>query len=265
MIVFAAISAPSFGVLRACPVDLLTPRLRIFLQTPQFNYALAAGVLLDELCWGAGASFSSELEAALVQLVVAVGEDLEGAIARLRPVLSLVAGAAQESDHMLTQMKKDIVSALQNSHRSLAVGRLHQFLEQLQSRAGDVSSLMQLPQSFQHASAAFFSAKSACLAPSSFRRRLSDAVAAAAALRKQTAASSAVLDSFIFEASKSACTDDSVVTAAEIHAAMLLKPMPLSTRPSSLLFMPVLSVSDLQVSAALCILNGLGVQPCRRT
>ena len=35
-----------------------------------------------------------------------MGEDLEAAVSRLRPMMSIVAGAAQESDHMLFQMKK---------------------------------------------------------------------------------------------------------------------------------------------------------------
>lgn len=226
---------------------------RVFLQSPQFNYVVSTGAVLDELCWGCGTSFSSDLEAALIQMVVAVGEDLEAAVTRLRPMMSLVAGAAQESDHMLLQMKKDVASALGNSHRSLAIGRLHQFLDQLSNNGGEMSMVMSLPQSFKDAAAAFFSAKASCLAPSRFRQRLRAAVDAAVQLHKAIASAPAAhqlacaaLASFISQASKVALDGDARVTAGEADVAALLRPKLLGPRLPSLTFMPVLSIEELQ-------------------
>jgi len=73
-IAFAAIPAPSFGVVRARPLGLAQPSVRLLLQSPHFNFVLAAGQLQDELCWGCGGAFSSDLEAALIHLVIAVGK-----------------------------------------------------------------------------------------------------------------------------------------------------------------------------------------------
>jgi hypothetical protein len=254
-IAFAALPVSRFGVVRVRVLGQHLQAARVFVVSPQFNYVTAAGLLLDELCWGAGSAFSAELEAALLQMVIAVGEDLEAAVQRMRPLMSLVAGAAQESDHMLFQMKKDVASALENDHRSLAIGRLHQFLDQLQNNGGDMSALMSLPQSFKDAAAAFFAAKAACLPPARFRQRLHAALEAAKQLQAYIASSPhppatqafASLTSFIAEASNIAFDAQVPVTAAETDIAALLKPKLLGARLPSLLFMPVLSMDDVQV------------------
>ncbi len=257
-IAFAALPVRDFGVLRAWPLGPATAppptALRIFLRTPLFNYVAATGALLDELCWGCGGAFTADLEASLIQMVVAVGEDLEAAVARMSPVMSLVAGAAQESEHMLTQMKKDVAAALQNDHRSLALGRLHQFLDQLLGNGCDMAMLMSLPQSFKDAAAAFVAAKAACLNPAKFRRMMSVTRVAAVRLRAHLTSSpsaafnqsSSALSAFIDVAAHDPL-DESPVTAAQAQAAALLKPNLLGPRISSLLFMPVLTIEELQV------------------
>ena len=254
---FAAIPVPNFGIVCARPLGsaLPSPSVRVFLQSPHFNFVVAAGTLLDELCWGCGSAYSSDLEAALVQMVIAVGEDLESAMSRLRPMMSLVAGAAQESDHMLFQMKKDVASCLQNEHRSLALGRLHQFLDQLQNNGSEMSMMLTLPQSFKDASSAFFKAKTTCTPPAKFRQSLRDTLRAAQQLHAHEMSSSAAyqkqpcaaLTNFISEASKLAVDAASPLSSAETDAAVLLKPKLLGARLPSLLFMPVLSIEDLQV------------------
>ncbi len=230
----------------------------MFLQSPLFNYVVAASALLDELCWGCGNSFSADLEASLIQMVIAVGEDLEAAVLRLRPMMSLLAGAAQESDHMVVQMKKDVASALENDHRSLAIGRLHQFLDQLQSNGGDMSMLMSLPHTFKDAASAFFSAKAACLPPATFRPKLQAALVAAKRLHQHSSASldaSHTLTAFIASASKLTCDSQAPVTAADADVAALLKPKLLGPRLPSLMFMPVLSIEILQVSPSVFLLT----------
>lgn len=246
------------GVIRVrLAADPAPPAVRVFLRSPRFDYVAAAGALLDELCWGCGCTFSSDLEAALIQMVVAVGEDLEAAIARMGPMMSLVAGAAQESQHMLFQMKKDVAAALQNDHRSLALGRLHQFMEQLTGSGSEMGLLMPLPQSFKDAAASFMAAKTACLEPVAFRRKLRQALDAAVQLHSHISSSSspptsntAALTKFISEAASVAAhfTAATAVTAAEVSAAALLRPSFLGPRLPSLLFMPVLSMEDLQVT-----------------
>ncbi len=252
-IAFAALPVRDFGVAHARPLGAAGAVTRIFLQTPLFNYVAAAGALLDELCWGCGCNFSADLENALIQMVIAVGEDLEAAVQRTRPMLSLVAGAAQESDHMLFQMKKDVAAALENDHRSLAVGRLHQFLDQLLGNGCDMAMLMSLPQSFKDAAAAFFAAKTACMQPTRFRLLMRTAHEAATQLHAHIMSTPAAslsqpppsLMGFI-SASANAPSDDGPLTAAEPEAAALLKPKLLGPRTPSLLFMPVLSIEDIQ-------------------
>ena len=266
-IAFAALPVRDFGVVHARPLSFppvtkslapstngaAVPVTRIFLQTPLFNYVAAAGALLDELCWGCGCAFSADLENALIQMVIAVGEDLEAAVQRTRPMLSLVAGAAQESDHMLFQMKKDVAAALENDHRSLAVGRLHQFLDQLLGNGCDMAMLMSLPPSFKEAAAAFFAAKTACMQPTTFRLLMRTAHEAATQLHAHIVSAPAAslsqpppsLTSFISAAANAAC-GDGPLTAAETEAAALLKPKLLGPRTPSLLFMPVLSIEDIQ-------------------
>lgn len=266
-VAFAVLPVHHFGVIRAGTLGEAPPQTRVFLQSPQFNYVISTGAVLDELCWGCGSSFSSDLESALIQMVVAVGEDLEAAVARLRPMMSLVAGAAAESDHMLLQMKKDVAAALGNSHRSLAIGRLHQFLDQLSHNGGEMSMVMSLPQSFKDAAAAFFTAKASCLPPSRFRQRLRAAVDAAVQLRKAITSAPAAqqlpcaaLASFISEASKVALDSDAPVTAAEADVAALLRPKLLGPRLPSLTFMPVLSMEELQARCR-CAARARSIRP----
>ncbi len=257
---FAALPVSRFGVVRVRVLGA-APQQRVFLQSAAFNYVVASGVLLDELCWGCGNAFSPQLEAALFEMVIAVGEDLEAAVRRMQPMMSLLAGAAQESDHMVVQMKKDVAAALENDNRKLAVGRLHQFLEQLQSSGGDLSALMSLPQTFKDAAATFFAAKAACLSPSAFRHRLRVAIDAAVNLHRRALSAAdassqqhalASLGAFVVQASKLSCDcdADTQVTAAEANVAALLKPKLLGPRLSSLMFMPVLSIELLQVTCS---------------
>ena len=257
---FAALPVSRFGVVRVRILGAAQPAARVFLQSAAFNYVVASGVLQDELCWGCGSTFSPQLEAALVELVVAVGEDLEAAVQRMQPMMSLLAGAAQESDHMVVQMKKDVAAALENDNRKLAVGRLHQFLEQLHSSGGDISTLMSLPQTFKDAAAAFLSAKASCLSPSAFRLRMRAAIDAAIQLHRHALSTAdasqqpavASLGAFIAQASQLSRDSDAAasVTAAEADVAALLKPKLLGARLSSLMFMPVLSIDLLQATCS---------------
>jgi len=162
-----------------------------------------------------------------------------------------------------------VASALENEGRSLALGRLHQFLDQLQNNGNEMSMMMSLPPSFAAAAAAFFNAKASCMPPARFRQRLRDTLLAAQQLHAHETSSStasqpcAALSSFISAASKLTCDVTCPLTPEETDAAALLKPRLLGPRLPSLLFMPVLSIEDLQVGACACRLRALCAQQLR--
>ena len=131
--------------------------------------------------------------------------------------------------------------------------------------------MMSLPPSFAAAAAAFFNAKASCMPPARFRQRLRDTLLAAQQLHAHETSSStasqqqpcAALSSFISAASKLTCDAACPLTPEETDTAALLKPRLLGPRLPSLLFMPVLSIEDLQVGACACRLRALCAQQRR--
>jgi len=106
-----------------------------------YEFVKCVDNLYDVLNWGWDGEFTEGLQSTLLELVVSVTEELALAVASWQPMLSLVGGAARETNRMLDTIKEDLESALRD-HSKYHLGRLHQSLYQLVQTSSQSSGIM---------------------------------------------------------------------------------------------------------------------------
>jgi hypothetical protein len=126
------------------------------------RYVAALDSLYDQMYWGWEGNWTVALEVALLELVVAVDEDLTAIVHSMTSMMSAMQGAASSSvtemKHLLDSVVSDVRNALAN-HSTYAVGRLHQTLLQFVEMQGSMGAFMRIPASFTQAINAFILAK----------------------------------------------------------------------------------------------------------
>jgi hypothetical protein len=125
--------------------------------SPVYDYALAVDGLFDVLYWQWSYTgvWTAELESSLLELVVSVNEELEEAVRSWKPMMSMIGGAAQETNKMIDSIRNDVTAVL-STQSKLSMGRLHQALVQLQDSGGGI---LNLPEVFRAAVETFLRAK----------------------------------------------------------------------------------------------------------
>lgn len=95
----------------------------VFCTSCTFEYATALDEAFDLLYWGwgYGGLWDMDLENSLLELLVAVSDDLEAAIRSWQPMMAMMGGAAQETDKLLETVTKDVMLALRD-HSPYAIG-----------------------------------------------------------------------------------------------------------------------------------------------
>lgn len=127
------------------------------------RYATALDCMFDRLYWGWEGNWDQNLEGAILQLLVAVDDDLVGLV---RSWVSVMGGSGAESQrngasdmqHLLDSVILDVQNAM-NVHSTYAVGRLHQTLVQFVDAKDSMSMIMRIPEGFTHAINDFIQAK----------------------------------------------------------------------------------------------------------
>jgi hypothetical protein len=142
-------------------------RGHVMCMSSVYNYVWAADGLTDYVYWGWGASstptWTDDFESSLLELLVYVNDELEVTIQSWRPMMALMmnSGMDNETTKMVDVIRRDIQSALTNTHnnKAYAIGRLHQTLSQLLDGGGN---LLQLPNVFVRAANQFVEQKLKC-------------------------------------------------------------------------------------------------------
>jgi hypothetical protein len=127
-----------------------------------YRYVAALDAFYDQMYWGWEGNWTEELEIALLELVVAVDEDLTVIVHSMTSMMSAMQGAASSSvtemKHLLDSVVSDVRNALTN-HSTYAVGRLQQTRVQFGEMQGSMGAFMRIPPSFTRAINAFILAK----------------------------------------------------------------------------------------------------------
>jgi hypothetical protein len=136
---------------------------------PNYTYCIAFDTMLDSFFWG-WQSWTSDLEEALLELLVSVNEELTEVLGRFKTMMrgfpSIPHGiTSQSNEEQRTNHTREIENLLEtvtsDLHKALcersayAVGRLHQTLTQFV----EVASMMGIPESFVRSLNRFVQAK----------------------------------------------------------------------------------------------------------
>ena len=149
---------------------------RVLVQSATYSYVLALDEALDRLQWGWEGSWTEELECALLELLVAVEEDLTEAARSWQWMDSIsagvdaAAGATGELSAMVQNVRQDVQAALA-VRSTYAVGRLYQTLVQfVETRL--LAAMLRLPKALTDAIGTFLRAMVRASPTKSLRRDL---------------------------------------------------------------------------------------------
>lgn len=125
-----------------------------------YEYNLAIDSFLDLLVWGWEGNFTSELENALLQLLVFTHEDLHAMIQQWKTMFkSFLQGAGDDLEQLMNVIVEDLHQALSNQS-TYAVGRLQQSFDQfLEMKESVMGMMVNLPTAFFDAIRVFIEAK----------------------------------------------------------------------------------------------------------
>jgi len=150
--VYTRMRGDQHAVLESCTKTM-------FASSPVFSYCMALDAVLDRVCWGWEGVWSSDLEGSLLELLVAVDDDLVALVGTWKRMLSAVYEGGKDMEDMLYIVQEDLKAAL-CTHSAYAVGRLHQTLSQfLEISSGIAAGIMSIPRTFTSAIHNFIQAK----------------------------------------------------------------------------------------------------------
>lgn len=145
--------------LKSSPSHQVLCRFNVFASSGIYSYCMSLDAVLDRLFWGWEGAWDSELEATLLELLVAVDSDLVPVVLRMNTMMGGMMGAAKELEAMMTSVQDDLTAAL-TTHAPYALGRLHQTaLELRDMNSGMMGSMFNLPDSLIRAIDGFIQAK----------------------------------------------------------------------------------------------------------
>lgn len=150
----------SFGMQR---VEIGADTCTALVSCALYEYGHALDATIDLIYWGWSGEWSSALEGSLLELLVAVDDDLVSMLHSIKSMLAMMSpSAAQDLADMIDTVQRDVQAALCD-RSAYAVGRLHEVLNQiLDMAAGPASSmpgLLSVPVSFSAAVHSFIRAK----------------------------------------------------------------------------------------------------------
>ena len=131
-----------------------TTKKKVNITSSTYRYITALECMYDRMIWGWEGNWTEELEHALIQLVIAVDDDLTGMVKSMTSMMTIMSGEASNSVTDMTQLldtvNKDIQLAL-TEHSTYAIGRLHQTLLQFREMDGMLGAVLHIPVSFKTA------------------------------------------------------------------------------------------------------------------
>lgn len=133
----------------------------VFSSSAVYSYCMSLDRLLDRIFNGWEGNWDSELEAAVLELLVAVDNDLVPVVIQMSDMMGgmMSGGTEKEMESMLSVIQEDVSAAL-TSHSAYAIGRLHQTLLQLnEMESGPMGSMITMPSSLLHAMENFYQIK----------------------------------------------------------------------------------------------------------
>lgn len=143
------------------------------------RYAAALDCMFDRLYWGWEGHWDQSLENAVLQLLVAVDDDLVGMVRSWVNMMSsagsMMRDGASDMQRLLDSVISDVQKAM-NEHSTYAVGRLHQTLVQFVDAKDSMSMMMRIPEGFTHAINDFMQAKLEASAQVEMQRDLNSLV-----------------------------------------------------------------------------------------
>lgn len=125
----------------------------VHVDSPIYGYCMSLDKILDAIIWGwEPEGWTTELECALLELLVCIDEDLVSVVHSMSRMMQTMGdrGGQRDMEHILTCILEDVRLALRD-RMPYNVGRLHnllsQFLEMTSGVMGQVMA-MQVPSSF---------------------------------------------------------------------------------------------------------------------
>jgi hypothetical protein len=117
------------------------------ISSPVYDFCVVVDDLYELLYWGWGSknsnTFTNDIEVSLLELCVAVNEDLKNTIKKWQPMMVMMGGGL-ETKKMMECIETDILISL-NQHQSYNMGRLHQTLTQLLETTETGLGILQIP------------------------------------------------------------------------------------------------------------------------